>query len=834
MAERKEILSDLSSKIAEGNIREAYRSFEELPVVDQIAVSLSPGVGDALAAYEVGEFGARAKTNIEDKDYLGAAGNYAMSGLSLASLIPLLRFLRGARGVTKSASKTVDAPTTPDKPLTEEPLQPAPPKKVEPELPEVQSFQPKGIEEISYSTTQPAIKLGSKARKWVNGLHPQSPGKKVQELAPEEWVKRLVDAGIPKGELRLLRILDEANEINPKFLNETAGRETVSRQFLDDYMDRSQRDAIQMRGVPEANLQDPNTRFANKDLQKTQNQAVYFVRGSGEYRSLKDHYKNLDYKDGQTGDTAYVFDGVGTNDPRSRFQLAYGFDDSSQYIQDGKKIKEALDEINLKEGDQIDSIFRVQSDFQGEVAEKQLPKMKRDFNETKNVIRNIDNTQLRNINEAGNSYESELKILLKSPSSQAKVFTRNLDANFVDALMNNNTDKLKKLLGDDLYKVFTDTDLVNRIPAKFFTPNDGFRETGYERAVSFTEVIDDIFRQTPSLTPKVVGERIFGDKSLLKPSEDLKDIVADLGGKEEVMPVIEEIYKRRTAINKIQKKILGKSANARGGFVDPAQQKVILKKLKDYNKQVDLVNKALADGVPVDIDKISDALNEDVLRFGIDKLDITPRDVERITGRPFTESLDKTPEEIYNMTAGPLGGRQKYFDAGPRVEDRVKAYFDDIASQGDTMLELADGVKALKKAVSVNAKDFGMKIDPYFDGGNSKYMKLPVRARVLDAYRRGRQGVHIGKQQAITESSPERVIQNYSSGEKEIQKILDELIPNRADQKGMISKVEGTDTEYDGTYLKFTDDLVEAIKEKGIDAFKLGGPVEIDRMLAEL
>ena len=197
MAERKEILSDLSSKIAEGNIREAYRTFEELPILDQIAVNLSPVVGDAIAAYEVGEFGARAKTNIEDKDYLGAAGNYAMSGLSLASLIPLLRFLRGARGVTKSASKTVDAPTTPDKPLTEEPLQPAPPKKVEPELPEVQSFQPKGIEEISYSTTQPAIKLGSKARKWVNGLHPQSPGKKVQELAPEEWVKRLVDAGIP-------------------------------------------------------------------------------------------------------------------------------------------------------------------------------------------------------------------------------------------------------------------------------------------------------------------------------------------------------------------------------------------------------------------------------------------------------------------------------------------------------------------------------------------------------------------------------------------------------------------------------------------------------------
>ena len=832
MAERKEILSDLSSKIAEGNIREAYRTFEDLPVVDQIAVSISPGVGDALAAYEVGEFGARAKTNIAEGDILGGAGNIGLSALSGISLIPLFRFLRGARGVTKSASKTVDAPTTPDKPPIEEPLQLSPPKKVEPELPEVQPFQPKGIDETSYNIGQMQIKLGSKARKWVNGLHSQSPGKKVQELAPEEWVKRLLNAGIPKGELRLLRILDEANEINPKFLNETAGRKTVSREFLDDYMDRSQRDAIQMRGVPEENLASPDTRFANEDLQQTQNQAVYFVRGSGEYRGKSDHYSGLKYPDGTEGNKAYVFDGVGTTDPRGRYTLAYGFDDSSEYIDKGKEIKKAFDELDIKDGDYFDSIFRVQSDFQGEVADTYLPRQVREFNDTKNVIGNIDALQLRNINNARNSYAQEMKVLLGGSSTQAGAFGRNLDANFVDALVNNDMDKVQKFLGDDLYKVFTDTDLANRIPGKFFTPNDGFIDTGYERAVSFTEVIDDIFRNDTSMkSPGRLINRIFGDKSAIKPDKQLSKIVKELGGKEEVAPVIEEIFKRREAIEKIKKKILGKSPASRGGFVDPAQQKVILRKLKDYNKQVDLVNKALADGVPVDIDKISDALNEDVLRFGIDKLDITPRDIERITGRPFSESLDKTPEEIYYTMEG---GRQKYFDVPNNPADLAKAYFDDIASQGDTMLELADGVKALKKAVSVNAKDFGMKIDPYFDGGNSKYMKLPVRARVLDAYRKGRQGVHIGNKQAQTEGSPERIVQQYTSGEKEIQKILDELIPNRANQKGMISKVEGTDTEYDGTYLKFTDELVEAIKDKGIDAFKLGGPVEIDRMLAEL
>ena len=110
MATRKEILADLSSKIAAGNIREAYRDFEELPLVDQIAVSISPGVGDALAAYEVGEFGARAKTNIAEGDILGGAGNIGLSALSGISLIPLFRVLRGAKAVAKTGTKVAEAP----------------------------------------------------------------------------------------------------------------------------------------------------------------------------------------------------------------------------------------------------------------------------------------------------------------------------------------------------------------------------------------------------------------------------------------------------------------------------------------------------------------------------------------------------------------------------------------------------------------------------------------------------------------------------------------------------------------------------------------------------
>ena len=257
-----------------------------------------------------------------------------------------------------------------------------------------------------------------------------------------------------------------------------------------------------------------------------------------------------------------------------------------------------------------------------------------------------------------------------------------------------------------------------------------------------------------------------------------------------------------------------------------------MQKLNNYNRQIDEINAQIASGANVDVDRIIGNLNRSVTDLDIDKMSISPRDIERITGKPFSQSLDKTPEEIfYTLNEA---GTQKYIDVPNTPGDLAKAYFDDIADEGKTFFELANGVKVLKKAVGINAKEFGMKIDPYFEGGGSKYMKLPVRARVLAAVKGGQDGVHIGNKQAKTEGSKPRVIQQYASGENELQKILDELIPSSKEQKGMISKIEGTNTEFDGTYLKFSDEFKKAVEEKGIDAFKLGGPVEIDRMLAEL
>ena len=96
-AERTEAIAPVQEKIdqitqliKEGDTRQAYRIFEELPILDQLALQLTPVVGDALAVFETGEFGTRAGERFEQDDTLGGLGNLALSGLSAASTIPVI------------------------------------------------------------------------------------------------------------------------------------------------------------------------------------------------------------------------------------------------------------------------------------------------------------------------------------------------------------------------------------------------------------------------------------------------------------------------------------------------------------------------------------------------------------------------------------------------------------------------------------------------------------------------------------------------------------------------------------------------------------------------
>ena len=61
MASRSEIASQISSLIGEGKVRDAYKQFEELPVLDQNSNKCLAWCWRCLTAYEVAEFSTRAK-----------------------------------------------------------------------------------------------------------------------------------------------------------------------------------------------------------------------------------------------------------------------------------------------------------------------------------------------------------------------------------------------------------------------------------------------------------------------------------------------------------------------------------------------------------------------------------------------------------------------------------------------------------------------------------------------------------------------------------------------------------------------------------------------------
>ena len=317
------------------------------------------------------------------------------------------------------------------------------------------------------------------------------------------------------------------------------------------------------------------------------------------------------------------------------------------------------------------------------------------------------------------------------------------------------------------------------------------------------------------------------DPSMKKLYEDWATGIESLGTEKEIKEIINNVIQRTKNINAINKKIIVKSPS---GFVEPAKQKELLKKLKEYNYQVDATNKAIADGADIDVEKIADALDSDAARLGIDEFTISPKDIERITGKPFTESLNKTPEDIFYTLD--KSGKQKYINIPNNPMDLSKAYFDDIANIPYlNTFPIKNGVDVLKRAVSINAKGLGMKVDPYFDGGKSQYHKLPVRTNILKSHKQNKDLIFIGDQQGASEGLDTSLIKAYESGQKEIKKVLQELGVN---EKGTLTTIKDTGTEFDGTYLKFTDELKDAIEKQGINAFKDGGAVDIDKMLAEL
>ena len=231
-----EIQKEITSLVKQGDVRNAYAKFEELPLAEQITVSLSPVVGDALAGYEVFEFGKRAETKFKEGDILGGAGYSGLSALSGISLIPLFRILRGGRGAAKAVTSTGE--TASELPVVEQvkEVKPTPPKKAP--VPKLDKIPDTGanIRELAYPGTDGLI---SNTRREIHfGNYPD-------QMKMQSFINKIKNK-VPNGELRALEVLDAEGNIHPNFIKRFGSiQDKVSLKGFDDYLAQKQKDAFQ-------------------------------------------------------------------------------------------------------------------------------------------------------------------------------------------------------------------------------------------------------------------------------------------------------------------------------------------------------------------------------------------------------------------------------------------------------------------------------------------------------------------------------------------------------------------------------------------------------------
>ena len=944
MAEPSRNYDLIKKQIDAGNIREAYKTYETLPIKDQIAISIAPGIGDALAAYEVGEFGRRARTNIQQEDKLGAAGNIALASLSGLSLIPLLRFLRGAKAVGKTATKVADAPKVEDapikteKPPVEERLQLPAPK--EPELPEVQEFMPKGVNEITYNMGRGQPELNSKIRKYLNNIKvvDKKINPNLDDLTPEQWVKefeKLQNKDI-FGELRLLNVITETGDIHPKLISSAGPNKTITKQGLDNYIAREQKDALQSRGLDPRSEGYIDDGLAAPMTSKAQH--LYWLRAPGSVfnreaprlANVNTHYSTDSFDARLKGSEHYSFDGYARE---FRPALNRNIDQvrDRQGTDATDKIEKLIKDLNISPNDNFSGVVRVQSDY----GQKMLPKLKEDtqtslLNTADRMNLSYDAYSMRSLFKL--TYDGEIDYM---QADLQAILPSDTEKALGLAIRGDNT-KLKSLLGDADYKIFNgrngvstsvkkdiekttkafEKELIeaykkNEPIGRKYSLDDltadrqelGEIKLGKPDYISrtITKALTDVYTQKnvdvkiPRGVPNVftspsVFIRSKGEFYKLKPDmnqtiwNDLpnkKQAYEKITSKEMAKNVIDEMIKESpTSIGEsvtsyvryyteLRKKItplvekflkitpspgekfnvLLKMAGVKSVaevpvFKDATANKDTYKKLLQANTIIKRINAGKLQGTELgealgDLDAITE-------RF-IPSYQITPRDYELATGKPFTDVIDVSKDDIFRMV-DTNSGKRAY--PGIDYEDDAglfKAYFDDLNNPSESVFETPKGQKDILKSLSSLTDDTGKPIiDPYTSTNReglasrgklpttSNVGKLPIRAGILRAYNEGADGFYHSMEQFFKESPStnradptdnSKVRELYQRNFKEMEKVINELLPNPKDRVGVISKVEGTDTFYDGTYIKFTDKLKEAIAAQGIDAFAKGGPV---------
>ena len=92
----------------------------------------------------------------------------------------------------------------------------------------------------------------------------------------------------------------------------------------------------------------------------------------------------------------------------------------------------------------------------------------------------------------------------KIVGTQRTELMNSLKPEFDAALRANDEQAMRKILGDDLYKTFTDTEFGTRVPGKYFAPVDELSLQG--PAISFNQFIYDLIRFNPDANLSQIKE----------------------------------------------------------------------------------------------------------------------------------------------------------------------------------------------------------------------------------------------------------------------------------------------------------------------------------------
>ena len=131
-ATQEKLYNELSTDVINNDDSAAarlYEKYEDLPLVEQLALGFTPVVGETISAYETPIFARETKEAFEEGDYLKTLGKGALTGLAALGSLPLIGM--GARGL-KGAAKVLGKRLSKDAPIDKETLLLSPPKDAKP------------------------------------------------------------------------------------------------------------------------------------------------------------------------------------------------------------------------------------------------------------------------------------------------------------------------------------------------------------------------------------------------------------------------------------------------------------------------------------------------------------------------------------------------------------------------------------------------------------------------------------------------------------------------------------------------------------------------------